>query len=122
MKKYDFHCQLKLKRMANAEQRLKFNAEFSCIPRINERVMFYELCHHFLENREEEQRLHSFFSPLDFDDPISVTCKVAQIIHFDKTTIEEHASFNSDAMGKNAIGVLYLDELENEPICPTGAP
>lgn len=107
--------------MENASQRIKFNAEFFCIPRISERIMFHELSSHLLEDREEEKRLHSFLSTLDLDDPISVTCKVSQIIHFDHTMVDINEQ-NSGVVNEKAIGVLYLDELNNEDICPTGAP
>ena len=106
--------------MNSGIERLKFNAEFFCIPRINERVMFHELSHYFLENRKEGERLFSYLSTLDLDDPISVTCKVSQIIHFDTTIIKNNAS--SEVIHGNAAGVLYLDELQGEAICPTGAP
>ena len=84
-------------------------------------VMFNELNDYFLENREEGKRLHDFFSPLDFEDPLHVTCKVSQIIHFDHTIIEFNKR-NSGVIEEKTIGILYLDELENEAICPTGAP
>lgn len=118
MKKYTFHCQLKLKQMDSGIERLKFNAEFFCVPRINERIMFHELSNYFLENRKEGERLFSYLSILN--DPISVTCKVSQIIHFDCTMITENKL--SESVAGSAIGVLYLDELQGESICPTGAP
>lgn len=120
MNKYLFHCQLKMKHMKSGKQRVKFNAEFFTIPRINERVMFHDVYEYFLENKDEGARL--FASTLDMDDHVYALCKVVQVVHFDKTMVENNKASEGIVDG-NALGILYLDSLEDdESICPTGAP
>lgn len=119
MEKYLFHCQLKMKHMQSGSERVKFSTEFFAIPRINERVMFYDVSDYFLENKEEGKKLYR--STLDMDDPVSVTAKVTQIIHFDTTMCEDMRVLKG-VIDANAVGLLYLDELDEEPICPTGSP